>query len=632
MEEIKWRFPGNNFTKESGLDTPDMETFKKDPIASLAREVCQNSIDARLDTNKPVILEFNDFMLHKEKIPGRERLSKEIQNCAVEWQEHQKISKQLKTMELTVNQDIIDCLRISDFNTSGLTGIETDEKKAWYLLTKGSGISKKSGTTGGSKGIGKYASFVASKFNTIFYSTRTVEGELGFQGITKLCSASIEGTDEKTQGIGYYGINDKNKPIINNLVLDLSFERSENQTGTDIYILGFRKTDDWKKQVISKILDSFMVAIMNGDLEVIIGDTRLGKDTIHSIISSDEYILKSNYKSIHSQYLLLTDESVYQTNIDISSYGSATIRVIGFSKDEIHYATNACVMVRYPHMKIKSIKNISTIPSAAMCIIHDNKLNEILRDIENPQHTDWQINRIDESAEKKEVRAIIKEINRSIKDIVSEFLITSDESKTDIEGASDYLPDNSNTGADLGANQETIDKITITKVLRNKNRSQKGLIEDEQSEALEPDVGGVEGEGDESPKPSGENEGKGRGATPHDEDGALIDGDSDILKYDKLSGLKYTFFVINKKEGLYSLIFTAPTDEENCYLELKYVDESGSKSPVRIFDAHLNQSKCDIENEQKVFFPLFNGKKNQFTLKTDQTELFSSEVVIYASR
>ena len=43
----KWRFAGNNYTYENGLDTADMETFKKDPIASLARESCQNSIDAK---------------------------------------------------------------------------------------------------------------------------------------------------------------------------------------------------------------------------------------------------------------------------------------------------------------------------------------------------------------------------------------------------------------------------------------------------------------------------------------------------------------------------------------------------------------------------------------------------------
>lgn len=47
-----WRFAGNNYTAENGLDTADMETFKRDPIASLARETCQNSIDAKKKEKK----------------------------------------------------------------------------------------------------------------------------------------------------------------------------------------------------------------------------------------------------------------------------------------------------------------------------------------------------------------------------------------------------------------------------------------------------------------------------------------------------------------------------------------------------------------------------------------------------
>lgn len=38
MTTQKWRFPDNNYTSENGLDTSDMEMFKKDPVSSLARE------------------------------------------------------------------------------------------------------------------------------------------------------------------------------------------------------------------------------------------------------------------------------------------------------------------------------------------------------------------------------------------------------------------------------------------------------------------------------------------------------------------------------------------------------------------------------------------------------------------
>ena len=35
-QEKKWRFPSNNYGPENGLDTGDVETFKKDPDAALA--------------------------------------------------------------------------------------------------------------------------------------------------------------------------------------------------------------------------------------------------------------------------------------------------------------------------------------------------------------------------------------------------------------------------------------------------------------------------------------------------------------------------------------------------------------------------------------------------------------------
>ena len=264
IEKNLWRFPGNNYTNESGLDTSDMETFKKDPISSLARELCQNSIDARLDVNHPVIVEFNLFQIENEKIPGKKRILQEVVSCGKEWAYHHKISTQLKEMEKSLNKKNIDCLRISDFNTTGLKGVSTGEKSSWYLLTKGSGISDKSGTTGGSKGIGKFATFVASEFNTVFYSTQTIDNEFGYEGICKLCSTSMENSDEKTQGIGYYGRDEKNNPILEQYSLEPGYSRTE--PGTDIFIVGFRQETTWIKDIVTKVLDSFMSAIVRNQL------------------------------------------------------------------------------------------------------------------------------------------------------------------------------------------------------------------------------------------------------------------------------------------------------------------------------------------------------------------------------
>ena len=628
IEKNLWRFPGNNYTNESGLDTSDMETFKKDPISSLARELCQNSIDARLDVNHPVIVEFNLFQIENEKIPGKKRILQEVVSCGKEWAYHHKISTQLKEMEKSLNKKNIDCLRISDFNTTGLKGVSTGEKSSWYLLTKGSGISDKSGTTGGSKGIGKFATFVASEFNTVFYSTQTIDNEFGYEGICKLCSTSMEISDEKTQGIGYYGRDEKNNPILEQYSLEPGYSRTE--PGTDIFIVGFRQETTWIKDIVTKVLDSFMSAIVRNQLIIKIQDIILNKDTLKDLIYNDDYILKSSQKDIIAQYALLNDEKVYKENFDVMGYGNVELFVKRYEKEENNEATNNCVMIRYSYMKIKTLKNISILPCSAMCIIGNNKLNSILRDLENPQHTDWEIKRITDYAKRSEVRGIIRELNKNISNIIKEFLSTSDTQQTDIEGASDYLPD-ANMG-DVGDNKFIIaESAEVTKPKKNKSKSGIGDDEDDYAESLIPDIGELE-EGEGAPMPEGHNEGDGGQPTDSDKEGDLVDGDNDALRYVSLSGIKYRFIVLNKLNGKYAVVFNAPQDEEECEMSIFYVDESGKKYPVEIQEAHLNKAVCKIVDNEKVLFNMFKDKKHQFELVTDQEDLFACEVKIHAYR
>lgn len=54
MEEFRlwkdtWRFPSNDYGQIFGIADSGVETFKGTPMKSLAREICQNSIDAGSD-------------------------------------------------------------------------------------------------------------------------------------------------------------------------------------------------------------------------------------------------------------------------------------------------------------------------------------------------------------------------------------------------------------------------------------------------------------------------------------------------------------------------------------------------------------------------------------------------------
>ena len=620
-----WRFPSNNYDVEKGLDTADMETFKKDPISSLAREICQNSIDARKDLNQPVKIEFSLFSIESHKIPGIERLKQEIESCKNYWSHSPTIKKELENMQIAINRNRISCLRISDFNTTGLVGVSDSlsNNKPWYLLTKGSGISLKEGTTGGSKGIGKFSTFVASSFNTVFYSTRTIEGEIGFQGIAKFASTySVSNPEEKTSGNGYYSSNEKNQPILEILELDKNFARKDEDFGTDVYIMGF-DFKEWESYVISKVLESFMVAIMREHLVVTVSKQEINSQTIGNLISKRTNIRSRDAKMIHAQYELLTSQKCYSKVLDFEDYGKIELMIKGYNHQEVTNATNGCLMVRYPYMKIKSFDNLTHIPHSAICIIGDNLLNQTLRRIENPQHTDWELNRIKDPDQKKIVDQLIRSLKTTITNEIKNYLLKSDHKETDIEGAGEYLPD---TGNDSKDEAEEIAKTHTSDLKVNKPQVTIGHVESESEEGLEVDTGDGADDGD--GKHFG-NDGGGKGGNDNPfVEGKTPSGDEVVFAISKLEGFKYRFFITDKKTQTYKITLNSPINEKKCMMSIFALDDMNNKRKLQFKDVQT-QVTHQVKNGN-VHFELEKGMNYSFIFKTDYEEKFSAEVSLYA--
>ena len=628
MDNKAWHFNGNGYGEEKGLDTPDMETFKKDPMASLAREICQNSIDAKYE-DKKVKVEFHSFTIRKNEIPERERVVDEMKSCMEYKKNNLKIQDSLHNMLKEIDRDEILCLRISDFNTTGLIGVNTNSG-AFYSLTKGSGLSEKIGTSGGSKGIGKFASFVASKFNTVFYATKTIENEEGYIGICKLCSTIMPNTDERTQGIGYYGVDKKNNPILEKFNLDKDFSR--NTPGTDVYILGFRNEKDWKKEIITKILDSFMVAIYRESLEVIVDDIKVSKEELKNLIDSKEYILEKQYGNIKSQFLLLTEPTCSEV-FSIEDYGNIEIRLRSYKKEEASLATNDCVMVRYPYMKIKNIKSIANVPCAAMCIIENNELNEIFREIENPQHTDWEIKRIDDLVRRAEVKCIYESLVTTITDYVMKHLQSNKNNEVNLEGAEKFLSVDDKSDENIGDESIVItEKPIVIKKLKNVIKDKNPIIESEEENANQLVVGTYTS-GIDTSSPGGKGKGKGGEKHPGKDPRGVGQGDTtEMLQSKNLSGMHYRFFVANRNLGACVLSFQSLYDAKECELVINYLDDSGTRYPVNVESCTINGEKISIEENKVKNFNLTNGEKYKFELITDLKELYACEVRIYAKR
>ena len=643
--EKKWRFPASGHGERKGISSGDTEAFKKHPFRAFAREILQNSIDARDSDEEPTVVHFSLFEMNTNEIPGYQELKDQIRRCTEFWAHKPDYVKAYNDITKLLNNSKITCLRVSDYNTTGLVGVDTDEQQnnKFLALTKGTGVSEK-GTSlaGGSKGMGKNAAFLMSEISTVFYSTRAnqdingVKGDFaGSIGVSELISGYVDDNivpdRDYTHGTGYYSSNNLNSAIGDVISLG-GYHRNVNQYGTDIYILGFNTDDDWIKEVINSLLDSFMATIVRGDLEVVINNIEINRNNLKNIIYNDDIIYKDYRSNIISQYLLLTSGdkvSVYDIDTD---YGLCTLYVLPLSKEEEYLATHECVMVRHPLMKIKTEKLGASFRVSAMCIIPEGTLGEMLRSVENPQHIDWEPKRIKEKSLRDEISATINSIRKQIKDRVIECLQIGEDNPLDPNGAGDYLPDIDlgNSSNEANGNQKPIDLVSISKPKANETFEQNASTHSNDGKSLQPDIGAIDDseDGDVS-HPTGHNDVEGGDNHPGSETSGSKEGDQVIFKRQKLAGVRYKVISTNKEEGWLRIIFVAPIDFKTCYLNVNLLDDTNEPSAIEILEMKKNGTSIYSEDHIEYGpFEIVTNEKVVLDVKTNATGYFGSEVKI----
>ena len=641
--ENKWRFPINGFGPTMGLGDGGVETFQKDSMSSLAREVCQNSIDASTHEG-PVRVEFSSFSIPRKNIPGIDDLTDYIDTCYKYKGDTAKEGPELTSLKANIEKQNITCLRISDFNTTGLTGSENYSINcSFHYLTKGSGESNKPAGSAGSKGIGKFASFVISQTNTVFYSTYANDGGRGYMGMTKLRSVPLSEDDEENQtyGIGYFGSNERNHPIGGEeLKLDPSFARGEN-FGTDIYLIGFDAYQGWEYRIIAEIVNSFMLTILNNGLELLVNGIKVDKATIGSIIYSDAFCKKLGKKilrDIHSQYEIMTsDDNVYCEDIDIEG-NKLTVYVKKYSQTDEAKATRHCLMVRHPYMKIKHITASALLPYSALCVIHEGHLNDLLRDVENAQHTDWELDRISKFPERyKETYALKKKMENAVAEFIMNVLSEGAGEETDMEGAGEFLPapeEGLGEARGKGANGE---EIVVNPIVPVKVQNPKTARAGEDGEGFDFDTGERAEEGEEGrPMKKKKKLPPNPNPNPHPEPGDTPDkygpGDEPYLKKVPLSGMRYRTVQTDARAGRYTCAFTSLYDELDCELQLRMCGEGREKFPVNIISACVGDEPCDIVDGKIVGLTIVKGETYNINCVVDTKEQFASEVIMSANR
>lgn len=622
--EIGWKFPLNNDGPITGISEAGVETFKGTPYKSLAREICQNSLDAVKDKNKPVRVEFSALDYNSYKLDGREGLSDAFKRCSEFWkQQRDRKAKKFfdKAYEL-IEKDTIRVLRVSDFNTTGLDGSNELLNSNWCNLVKSSGVSDKGGTAGGSFGIGKSAPFACSDFRSVIYSTLDYEGIEASQGVARL--VSFQSIDGITQGIGYYGNKEKNQPIKKQYVLDEKFKRTE--PGTDIYILGFSGGKAWKTEIISAILEGFLVAIWKNILEVKIEDVLISKDTMGNIINDYAEKIDSFTKNYY-RVLIAKDTKVIKW--DFEKLGDVVL-YLNIHED---FHRKICV-TRASGMKIFDKDRISGyIPFAGILILEGKNVNKFFRNMETPQHDKWENER---HPEPKLAKRRMSMLTKVIKKHVLNLQINTQEDEMDVEGMGEYLPDECiNEKEDKEKKEELsnrvkrieINRVNLAKkvnLMGDGNDATQGELMDTYGEEMEngDNKGIVNGSG--NGKASG---GPGKPGRFNEVQGLGVP----IEKCVEVKPMGIRMFCSNKSLGEYILIFKTSKNLKNAHIKVMIAGEQGRTKAVikSAYSINKDTSKLIVRKDKIMVNKLVKDISNKFKFIIDYDNYCSMEVKIY---
>lgn len=629
---MKWSFPSNNRGEILGIGHSGVETFQGKPIKSLAREICQNSLDAALG-GQTAKVEFMPFVIDIDEFPAAESLRDAFVSSFEFWsvQSEQRAREFFERAIQLIDSRTIPFLRISDFNTSGLQGSRAEYNTPWCNLTKSSGSSDKSGTSGGSFGIGKFAPFSCSEFRTVFYSTVDIDGETASQGISRITSFRRKEDGEITAGIGYYGA-DNNRPFYSQLSLDPEFSRPEGLTGTDVYIAGFRFFyTEWKDSVVASVLDGFLYAVFTEKLVVKVDNIIIDKQTLPELILKYQNSLEENadkyFKVLSSQ-----DTTWYET--DFRNMGLIRLGLLIQSEHDKLEMHRKVAMIRKTGMKIMDRGNISGItPFAGVLIIEGEMINRFLRNLENPQHTKWEPERMEPPTRIPLAREVLLGLRNYIRTCLEELKQSNPITEIDPD-VGQYLPDVSAVddaveSTDLESLSDTIEGIDVTIPPRIKSSSagSSGVelinVDREDGDNAEDDegvdLGDTGGEGSSGGSGGGgTNVGKSR-KHPTVKRRGLV----------RVMPSKTRVVCLDKDEGKYSVTFVPLVSAKNGYFELFLSAETQNYAAPIVSVKDMGHADLIVEGNKIKGLEFVANKSTVLLVTIDHNDYCSMEVNAY---
>ena len=637
--EPDWFFPPNHGGEEAGLNDAGIEFFRTS--GSLARETVQNSGDAAATLDRPVRVVFSRLALPAAQFPGAESLQRTIQACkeyaltACKTSEERTQNGEAffdRALEL-LSGPTIPLLRISDFNTTGLEGSDTEPMSPWYRLIRKQGSASLHGAGGGTFGIGQRAPFASSDLRTVFYATRTKTGDASFIG-KAILSTSQDLSGARRRNVGYYGLMSRNELVqaIRHASAFPSFVSREG-VGTDLVIAGF-SNERWLAEVGRSVVRNFFAAIHDGRLEVELHEPeqlvcRITRESLPSYIDDLLALEAGRATELTKAEAREIETELISTRHFVSAmatpHGGAPFRQdlprLGEARLYVSVADSAPSRVAYmrkPRILVYDRGQKAGLQGyAAVMICDTHEGSRLLAKLEDPSHTKWDRQRLKGGGD------ILASIYKFVRESLSSIASTTQTEAQDLPDLGRFLPEDDEPppGAGVRGVSPTVQNTHEETARRQQSHAvvRKAASRKPPTAAMEADgdvAGGAEetgtsgaglaGEGGGSNSGGGDRPGSGSGGLGGHERPSrpLTDSDIGFRSYYDAQTAALHLVVWSRRQGVADLALKEVGEAGAYPLPLKCATDLDTETSVSVEGASLRR----IE-----FAP---GQRRRFSLET----------------
>lgn len=461
-KECKWYFAsGMNYSV--GPTDAAGQNFKGS-WDSLIRECIQNSLDAVLNKDKPVIIRLEFCRMPIKSYQNFFNLRQHIKACLNTFP---TAKEQYAPMlhyfeEIYSSSDAkISYLKISDFNTTGMSYERDDDSCNFSAFVRGIGVhggDSKANGRGGSYGLGKSTIYMMSPIRTMLVSTFTDKGQYVFEGVASLTTHNMDG--EKLSNIGYYD-NQDGMPITYKDAIPDRFLRNEEDdgsilSGTDIYVMGRIEEDGDMDDIIKSVLTHYWLSIYKGKLIVELINTKKDKITLDKS-NLNKNMLEKFPSGVDNAKKTLNPRPYYNCVVNVGSdsnsvcikkslpqIGDVELYLCKNSEartDRIAFFRLPCMMVMRRSSSGFSLKiNNYGVYGVFVCV--NPKGDKLLKKLENPAHDEWDeknwYNSLTRKIE-KQANSVMEELRNFLAKEIEDFCKVKGRTSLKMLGAGKYL-------------------------------------------------------------------------------------------------------------------------------------------------------------------------------------------------